>query len=179
MTVKRVLIALIITALSGIAVWLWQTETIRSAPDVTFKTISNKELTLSSLKGKPIIVTFWATDCPGCIKEIPHLIDLHQQYHPRGLEIIAIAMYYDPPSHVVAMSKAKQLPYDIALDLRAEHSKAFGDVMLTPTTFLISPQGNIVMQKVGLFDLNGMKQRIENLLKISSTTGLPSFAEKG
>ncbi len=164
MKAKNILASLIIIAFTTVILWLWRTGSIRPAPDVTFKTITNKDISLSNLQGHPVIVTFWASDCPGCIKEIPHLKELYQQYHPHGLEIIAVAMYYDPPSHVVAMSKAKQLPYDIALDLKAEHSKAFGDVMLTPTTFLISPQGNIVIQKTGLFDLNDMKQKIGDLL---------------
>jgi len=74
-------------------------------------------------------------------------------------------MYYDPPNHVVAMTKAKQLPYPVALDLKASHAHAFGQVQLTPTTFLISPTGHIIMQKTGEFDLNKMKHHIENLLE--------------
>jgi len=164
MKTKYILTSLIIIAFSAVILWLWQTKSITPAPNVTFKTISNKNITLSHLQGHPVIVTFWASDCPACIEEMPYLKELYQQYPPHGLEIIAVAMYYDPPSHVVAMSKAKQLPYDIALDLKAEHSKAFGDIMLTPTTFLISPQGNIVIQNTGLFDLNDMKQKIGDLL---------------
>ncbi len=117
------------------------------------------------MRGKPVLVTFWATDCPGCIQEIPHLIDLYRQYHDQGLQIIAVAMYYDPPNHVVEMTKQQALPYDVALDIQAEHAKAFGDVRLTPTTFLISPAGSIALQKIGVFDLADMKTRIEALLK--------------
>lgn len=136
----------------------------KPAPNVTFSTIFGKKIELSKLKGNPVIVTFWATDCAGCIEEIPHLIELYQQFHPRGLEIIAIAMYYDPPNHVVEMTKAKQIPYYVALDLKAEHAFAFGQVELTPATFLISPAGNIILQKTGLFDLPKMQQQIHNLI---------------
>jgi len=136
----------------------------KPAPNVTFSTIFGEKIELSKLKGNPVIVTFWATDCAGCIEEIPHLIKLYQQFHPRGLEIIAIAMYYDPPNHVVEMTKAKQIPYYVALDLKAEHAFAFGQVELTPATFLISPAGNIILQKTGLFDLPKMQQQIHNLI---------------
>ncbi|MGZ4970290.1 MAG: TlpA disulfide reductase family protein, partial [Methylobacter sp.] len=85
-------------------------KTITSAPDVTFTTLTGQKIVLKDLRGKPTIVTFWATDCPSCIEEIPDLIDLYSQYHASGLEMIAVAMYYDPPSHVVDMTKAKQLP---------------------------------------------------------------------
>ena len=135
------------------------------APDVIFTTISGKHINLKAQQGKPVIVTFWATDCPACIKEIPHLIALYNNYHNRGLEIIAVAMYYDPPNHVVSMTKAKQLPYDIALDFLGEHARAFGQVRLTPTTFLIAPDGSVTLNKTGAFDIHDMKNRIENMLK--------------
>ncbi|WP_305906699.1 TlpA disulfide reductase family protein [Methylomarinum sp. Ch1-1] len=179
MKIKHGLTLLFIAALSIAAVWLWRTETIRPAPAAAFKTIDNEDISLGALKGKPVIVTFWATDCPGCIEEIPHLIELYRQYHRRGLEIIAVSMYYDPPSHVVNMRTAKQLPYDVVLDLRAEHSQAFGNVMLTPTTFLISPEGNIVMQKIGVFDLQDMKARIEALLNLAKPAPTTSTAANG
>jgi peroxiredoxin len=135
------------------------------APDVIFTTITGKKITLNDLRGKPVIVTFWATDCPACIKEIPHLIDLYTQYHDQGLEIIAVAMYYDPPNHVVTTTENLQLPYNVALDLKADLAHAFGDVQLIPSTFLISPDGLIALQKTGAFDSADMKTRIETLLR--------------
>ncbi|MDD5267738.1 MAG: TlpA disulfide reductase family protein [Methylococcales bacterium] len=122
------------------------------APDVTFTTITGKKIVLKKLRGKPVIVTFWATDCPGCIKEIPDLIDLYRQYHKQGLEIIAVAMYYDPPNHVIALTENLKLPYHVALDLAAEHARAFGDVQLIPRTFLINPDGSFALKKTGAFD---------------------------
>jgi len=56
----------------------------------------------------------------------------------QGLEIIAVAMYYDPPNHVITLAEDLQLPYHVALDLKAEHAHTFGDVQLIPSTFLIS-----------------------------------------
>jgi peroxiredoxin len=136
-----------------------------TVPDVTFTTIAGKKIALKDLRGKPVIVTFWATDCPACIKEIPDLIDLHTQYHKQGLEIIAVAMYYDPPDHIVTMTKDQQLPYNVALDLKSEHAHAFGDVQLIPSTFLISPDGLFALKKTGVFDPAEMKTRIETLTK--------------
>lgn len=133
------------------------------APDVTFTTITGKKIALKDLRGKPVIVAFWATDCPACIKEIPLLIDLYTQYHKQGLEIIAVAMYYDPPNHVVTMTEEQQLPYHVALDLKAELAHTFGDVKLIPSTFLISPDGLIGQKKTGAFDPDEMKKRIETL----------------
>ena len=162
---KNSLLLLLFTGLLITGLWFWQTNSITPAPHVTFTTITGKKIELAKLQGNPVIVTFWATDCPGCIREIPHLIQLYNQFHPLGLEIIAVAMYYDPPNHVVEMTKAKQLPYDVALDLKAEHAYAFGQVQLTPTTFLISSAGIIIKQKTGEFDITDMKHQLENLFK--------------
>ena len=135
------------------------------APETTFSMITGKKIALHELRGKPVIVTFWATDCASCIKEIPHFIELYQRYHGKGLEIIAVAMSYDPPNHVLEMSRALQLPYDVALDMQAENAQAFGNVMVTPTTFLIAPDGSIVLQKTGLLDLTEIKTQLSTFFK--------------
>lgn len=135
------------------------------APDATFTTLTGKEILLNELQNRPVLITFWATSCPSCIDEMPHLTDLYNRYHAQGLEIIAIAMFYDIPSQVVAMSQAKQLPYDIALDIQAIHARQFGDVQLTPSTFLIAPDQKIVWSTVGGFNVTDMKKRIETLLE--------------
>ncbi|EIC30497.1 Peroxiredoxin [Methylomicrobium album BG8] len=135
-----------------------------TAPDVVFTTITGKQAASHAWRGKPAIVTFWATDCPSCMLEIPHLIDLYRRFHPQGLEIMAVAMAYDPPSHVVAMTRDRQLPYDVALDLNSAHALAFGNVQFTPTTFLISPEGKIAEKSVGVFDYSAWQSRIAAML---------------
>lgn len=165
MKIKDRLLGLLLLALISAGLWIGFNKTAAPAPRVTFTTITGKKIALHELRGKPVLVTFWATDCPGCIAEIPHLVELYRDYHGRGLEIIAVAMYYDPPNHVVTFTKDNALPYAVALDLQADHARAFGDVRLTPTTFLITPEGSIALQKIGTFDPDDMKTRIEALLK--------------
>ncbi|NOQ13394.1 MAG: redoxin domain-containing protein [Methyloprofundus sp.] len=133
------------------------------APGVSFKTIGNKTIALKDLQGKVVLLTFWASNCPSCLKEIADFKSLYQDYHQEGLEIIAIAMYYDRPNIVVDTSKAYQIPYDIVLDLDMNLATAFGDVSLTPTTFLLNPKGEIVFQTTGTFDLKAMQKRIESM----------------
>lgn len=135
-----------------------------SAPNVSFKTINNKTIHLKELQGKIVLITFWASNCPNCLKEIPDFKNLYRRYHHQGLEIIAIAMYYDRPNYVVNINKEYQIPYAIALDLQMHLAKAFGHVSLIPTTFLINPQGKIIYQTTGVFDLIAMQNRIEALL---------------
>jgi peroxiredoxin len=163
MNIKQALGIFFILGLLFIGGWYWQSQTMKTAPDVTFKTIKGEALSLASLKGKPVLVTFWATDCPGCIEEIPHLISLHEQFAPQGLTIIAVAMDYDPPNHVLEMAKAERLPYAVVLDPTASYAQAFGNVRLTPSTFLIDRNGKIILQKVGVFNLSAMQERLEHL----------------
>ncbi len=143
-----------------------------SAPQLNFRTINNQLVNLKQLQGQPVLITFWASNCPSCLKEIVHFKSLYQDYHAHGLEIIAIAMQYDRPNYVVAAAKNHQIPYHIVLDLHGQFAQAFGDIRLTPTTLLINPQGNIEYQITGLFDLQAMQKRIESLLKNNTTSSL-------
>ena len=163
MPIKPKFGSLFIGVLLAITVWYWQTQTLSPAPDVVFKTLNGETIALAELKGKPVLVTFWATDCQACLEEIPYLISLHRQYNQQGLTIIAVAMYYDPPNHVQEMATAKQLPYAVALDPAAELAKAFGNVQFTPTTFLIDKNGMTVMHKIGGFDLSTLQKVLTNI----------------
>lgn len=138
------------------------------APDLKLSVFNSERIIdLKALKGRPVLVTFWATSCQGCIKEMPHLIELYKELAPKGLEIIGIAMSYDRPDHILEMQKQKQIPYPIVYDGVNEASRAFGDVRLTPTTFLINPQGQIVRQKIGEIDMKLLHAQIITMLNNS------------
>ncbi len=158
---KRSVVLLLIL----LALWMARIDRYSFTPDTTFTTISGETMTLKSLQGKPILITFWATSCGTCIKEIPDLVALYRQFHPLGLEIIAIAMAYDPPNRVVAMAQEQKLPYPVVLDLTAEYAKAFGRIWATPTTLLIDPKGIVAKRTIGAFDLADMQIRIQQFLE--------------
>lgn len=165
MKTKDILLGLFALALVGALAYVWLSpEGLKRAPDIALRTIDGNEVNLAELRGKPVLVTFWATSCPGCVKEIPHLIELHQEFGPRGLQLVAVAMSYDPPDHVLAMRDARQIPYPIALDIKGEAARAFGDVRLTPTSFLIAPDGRIVRQKIGEMEMADVRAQIRAML---------------
>jgi peroxiredoxin len=165
MKTRGALLSLFAFALLGTLAWLWYAPAgLKARPDISLMTIKGEEIHLASLQGKPLLVTFWATTCPGCIKEIPHLIELYDELAPQGLEIIGIAMDYDPPNRVLAMSKARNIPYPIALDIHADAARAFGNVRLTPTSFLMAPDGRIVYQKVGAINMVRLREEILGML---------------
>jgi peroxiredoxin len=171
MKTKDILITVVAVALLGTLGYVWFSGSgLNRAPNVRLTLIGGKELNLTQLQGKPVLVTFWATDCPGCRKEVPHLVDLYNRYHPQGLEMVAVAMAYDPPAQVLTFQKDKNLPYPIAIDVKGIAAHAFGDVRLTPTTFVISGDGRVVFQKVGEFEPAAMEALIQQLLGSESST---------
>ena len=165
MKTKDIFISLFAIFVLSSIIYLWMAPSgAQQAPNITLQLIDGKKLKLSSLKSKPVLITFWATSCPGCIKEMPHLIELYNELHPKGLEVIGIAMPYDRPDYVMEMVKQKKVPYLISFDLQGEAIHAFGKVSLTPTTFLIDDKGKIVKKKIGEIKMDVWKKRINNIL---------------
>lgn len=165
-SLRRLLpIGFVLLILGAIAyVWLSPTGG-QPAPQLEVTLLNGgQKLDLAALHGRPVLVTFWATSCSGCIKEMPHLIELYHELAPKGLEIIGIAMPYDQPNHVLEMQKQKQIPYPIVWDGIGEAARAFGSVTLTPTHFLINPQGQIVQHKIGELDIKLLRARILTML---------------
>jgi len=127
----------------------WLNSGSNMRPDLTFTDIDGQSHSLEQYNGKPILVTFWATDCTGCIQEMPELIALHKQYSDQGLVMIDIAMSHDSPKHIKAMRDERKLPFIITWDKDNEMALAFDNVRVTPTHFLIEPNGEISMRKIG------------------------------
>ncbi|MCC5809281.1 MAG: TlpA family protein disulfide reductase [Ectothiorhodospiraceae bacterium] len=165
MKLKETLIAVAAVAIIAGAgvVWLAPWEGDR-APDVTFTTLDGDAIQLSELRGAPTLVTFWATTCVTCIQEIPYLQAMQRDYSDRGFNVIAVAMEYDPPNQVRALAEARELIYPVAMDRDGGIARAFGDVRLTPTTFLIGPNGQVLQRRLGMFDEERMREQIERLL---------------
>lgn len=159
----------ILAVIAGVLAFFWFApgSGLQTAPNVSFKTIDGKSITLSELKGKPYILTFWATDCPGCVAEIPHLVDLYKEYAGQGLRIIAIAMPHDDLDAINTMRRLKGMSYDIAFDRTGELTQAFGNVMVTPTSYLVTPEGKIALQKIGEMDMKAVEHQIATMLKKS------------
>lgn len=118
-------------------------------PDVTFVNLQGEKISAQSLRGKLVMVNFWATSCSTCVAEMPEMVATYNKYHGQGLEFVAVAMSYDPPNYVLNYAETRHLPFHVALDVQGKLAQAFGDVKLTPTTYLIDRQGNILKRYVG------------------------------
>ena len=135
------------------------------APQVMFKTIAGESIATSDLKGKVVLVEFWATSCVTCVEEMPKLIQTYNKYRSQGFETIAVAMDYDPPNHVLTYAQKNQLPFKVALDIKGEVAQGFGDIRLTPTSFLIDKQGRIVKQYLGAPNADQFHARLEKKVR--------------
>lgn len=135
-----------------------------AAPSSHFVLLDGSTLTTADLKGKVTLVNFWATTCVTCVKEMPSLIATHKKFSDRNFETLAVAMSYDPPAWVVNFANTRQLPFKVALDNTGQIAQAWGDVKLTPTTYLVDKQGQIVKRYVGEPDFDALHRLIEDLL---------------
>ncbi|MCB5191257.1 TlpA family protein disulfide reductase [Methylobacillus arboreus] len=134
------------------------------APDINFVTLEGKTIPLSSLQGKLVLVNFWATDCPGCIAEMPGLIQTYQQYKDKGFEVIAVAMSYDGIQQVINYSQNNALPFPVSHDSNGEAAQQFNEVRVTPTSFIIDKQGRIIQKLIGELDFTSLRQLLDKQL---------------
>ena len=138
-----------------------------AAPASTFVLLDGSKKVTSDLKGQVTLVNFWATSCTTCVAEMPHMAETYQKYKGQGYSMLAVAMAYDPPSYVVNFAQTRQLPFDVAIDNTGAVAKSWGDVALTPTSYLVNKRGEIVKRYVGQPDFAELHQLIEKLLKES------------
>jgi peroxiredoxin len=134
------------------------------APESSYVLLDGSKITTTQLQGKVVLVNFWATSCTTCVAEMPELIATYNKYKARGFDTVAVAMSYDPPSYVVNFAQTRQLPFKVAIDNTGGVAKAWGDIQLTPTTFLVNKRGEIVKRYVGAPNFAELHQLLEKLL---------------
>ncbi len=137
------------------------------APPSTFVLLDGSKTTTQDLKGKVVLVNFWATTCVSCVKEMPQLMSTYNKFKDRGFDTVAVAMSYDPPSYVVNFAQTRQLPFKVAIDNTGEVARNWGDVKITPTTFLVNKRGQIVKRYIGEPDFAALHQLLDQLLSES------------
>lgn len=161
---RRIIIGVVILFVAVAAVAAHALRPGNALDDVTFVTLQGERIKLWDLRGKIVLVNFWATTCPACVKEMPELVQTYQRYHPRGLEIIAVAMSYDPPAFVKNFAVKNELPFPVALDAQEEIAKAFGGVKVVPTTFVLDKDGQPVSRTLGLIAFDRLRVFLDEQL---------------
>ncbi|CAM8630481.1 Bcp Peroxiredoxin [Comamonadaceae bacterium] len=139
----------------------------KAAPASTFVLLDGSSKQTSDLKGRVTLVNFWATSCTTCVAEMPQMVQTYEKFKDKGFGTVAVAMAYDPPSYVVNFAQTRKLPFDVAIDNTGAVARSWGEVTLTPTSYLVNKRGDIVKRYVGQPDFDELHLLIEKLLQES------------
>ena len=161
---KKALYGAAIAVALAVGVGVYVSTGSSPAPASTFVLLDGSKKSTDDLKGKVTLVNFWATSCVTCVAEMPKVIATYDKYKGRGYDTLAVAMSYDPPSYVVNFAETRKLPFKVAIDNTGAVAKAWGDVALTPTTYIVNKRGEIVKRYVGEPDFAELHKLIEKLL---------------
>ena len=154
--------SVVIALAAGVSVYFGSGAT--AAPASTFVLLDGSQKSTADLKGKVTLVNFWATSCVTCVGEMPKVIATYDKYKAQGYDTLAVAMSYDPPAYVVNYTETRKLPFKVAIDNTGLVAKQWGDVQLTPSTFIVNKRGEIVKRYVGAPDFAELHKLIEKLL---------------
>jgi len=141
----------------------------RMAPDFELKTLDGKPIKLSSLRGKAVIVDFWATWCGPCKIEMPWLVDLQKKYQDQGLVVLGVAMDDSSNADIAKFAKEMNLNYPV-LKGTDPVGDAYGGVDGLPITFYVGRDGKIIDKSLGLVSKSEIEENIQKALAQGSNS---------
>jgi peroxiredoxin len=135
----------------------------RQAPDFTLQSLDGRTMRLSDLRGKVVVLNFWATWCAPCRVEMPWLVELSRQYRAQGVEAVGVSMDDPGQEHEVAkFARERNVDYTILLGNNAV-GDAYGGARFLPQTFFIDRDGRIVRNTVGITTESDLEKNIREL----------------
>lgn len=133
------------------------------APDFQLQNLDGQSITLSGLKGNPVLINFWATWCGPCVSEMPHLQKIHEEWSDRGLVVLAIN-WGESASEVEQFLQAHNLSLPVLLDTKKVVAQKYG-IRAFPTTFFIDKDGIIQVKVIGAFpDKAAIESRLSEIM---------------
>ncbi len=119
------------------------------APDFELQTLDGRNLKLSDLRGKAVLLNFWATYCEPCKVEMPWFVELQKEYGPQGFQIVGVSMDDASTEDVAKFAKEMGVNYPIVLG-KESVSESYGGVGVLPTTFFVDRNGRLIAREFGL-----------------------------
>ncbi|MGD0964165.1 MAG: TlpA disulfide reductase family protein [Candidatus Acidiferrales bacterium] len=146
-------------------------------PPFLVSDLSGHSVSTAELRGRVVLVNFWATWCPPCREEIPDLIALQSKYKDR-LQIIGVSVDEDAPaSYVKAFADKEGINYPVVMG--TEIAKEYGGVPALPTSFVVNTDGRVVQKHVGLLDPAETENEVRALLGLPVSARIETFADTG
>jgi thiol-disulfide isomerase/thioredoxin len=145
------------------------------APDFTLETLDGKSVSLSSLRGKAVVVNFWATWCGPCKIETPWLVEMQNQYGAQGLQIVGVAMDDSGKDEIAKFAKNMGMNYPVALGKEAV-GDAYGGVSYLPESFFVGRDGKIVDKIMGLEGRSEIEDAIKKALNTQASPAATASA---
>jgi peroxiredoxin len=139
------------------------------APDFTLQDANGASVTLSTYRGKVVLLNFWATWCGPCALEIPWFEEFEQQYKSQGFEVVGISMDEDGWKAVKPYISEHKVNYRVLLG-NDSVTQLYGGVDSLPTTFMLDRNGKVAFVHVGLAGKNDYLSEIQELLGVKQTT---------
>jgi thiol-disulfide isomerase/thioredoxin len=143
------------------------------APDFTLESLDGKSMSLSDLRGKAVLLNFWATWCGPCKIETPWLVELQNQYGSQGLQVVGVAMDDSGKDEIAKFAKDMGVNYPVLIGKEAV-GDAYGGVPALPESFFIGRDGKIVDKIIGLKGKGEIEDSIKRALDTESTKSAAS-----
>jgi thiol-disulfide isomerase/thioredoxin len=139
------------------------------APDFTLESLDGKSLRLSDLRGKVVLLNFWATWCDPCKIEMPWFVELQNEYGPQGLQVVGVAMDDSSKEDIAKFAKDMGVNYPVLLGKEAVGDE-YGGVPALPESFFISREGRIVDKILGLQGKADIEEAVKKALNAPPAT---------
>lgn len=132
------------------------------APAFSLRTLDGRIVASKDLKGKVVLINFWATWCPPCRAEIPSFVELYDKYRDRGVQIVGVAL--DREEKVREFVRGFGVDYPVGVDAGGKLAREFGGIRSIPTTFVLDKAWRVYRKYVGYRDKSVFERDIQALL---------------
>lgn len=136
---------------------------LQHAPDFALPTMRGDTFRLADQRGQVVVLNFWATWCPPCLKEMPMFIEMQREFEDDGLQFVGVSMDQKGFDAVRPFAQKMGVNYPLVVD-DGSVAPMYGGVRALPTTFLIGPEGKVHGYAPGLLTESVLRPRVEELL---------------
>jgi thiol-disulfide isomerase/thioredoxin len=156
-------LAVLVVAVAGF-IWALQPKPLGPAPAFALKDLDGRAISLAGLKGKVVVLDFWATWCQPCVVEIPHFVELQNEYKNKDVVVIGMSLDSLQPADIAKFAKTNGMNYPIVMTDETT-ATAYGADEGLPITYVLNRNGDVVSRHQGLTDKDTFELDIRKALK--------------